>query len=95
MEMTQAQIDRLCRLARLQLKPEERSAVARQLEDIVGYLDALKGLEVSDTPPLYHPLPLKNVLRPDRCTSSLPRAALLDQAPVQDGNTILVPRTVE
>lgn len=95
MEMTEERMEHLCRLARLQLTPEERREAAKQLEGIVAYMDVLSQLEPAGGDPLYHPLPLKNVLRPDECVPSLSREKLLRQAPKHDEDTFLVPQVVE
>ena len=86
--------ERICRLARLSLPEGEKQAVTAQLEQILAYMDLLDRLDTTGVQPA-DPAPGENVLRPDRAEPSLDRAALLANAPAQDGEMFLTPRSVE
>lgn len=84
----------LARLSRLALSPDELAALTRDLERILGYVDALKTLDLSDVPPTSHPLDLHAGLRDDLPGPTLPREAALSAAPSHDGQAFIVPKVV-
>lgn len=84
----------LARLSRLALGPDELATLTRDLERILGYVDALKALDLSDVPPTSHPLDLHAELREDLPGPTLPREAALAAAPSHDGQAFIVPKVV-
>ena len=58
-------------LSRIHLEEGEVEYLTRNLADILHYIDKLKKLDVSETPPTTHVLPLKNVYRADKLKPSL------------------------
>ena len=65
MKITEEMVDYVSQLSRLSLPPEERTAMAGQLEQIVSYMDVLNTLDTEGVEPMSHVFPLKNVMRPD------------------------------
>jgi len=57
-------------LARLRLSDDEVARFARELSDILAYVEKLNGLDTSAVPPTVHPLDVKNVLREDEVRAS-------------------------
>ena len=88
-------VDELAWLSRLSLPEEERRAMTAQLKRIVDYMDILGRLDPAGIEPLSHEAPVGNVLRPDVVEPSLDRGELLANAPAQDGEMFLTPRSVE
>ncbi len=91
--ITPETLDHICALAQLTLTESERQPMAAELEGIVAYMDLLSRLPADDThatPPVS-----RNVLRADLTSPSFDRADLLTNAPSTDGQTVLVPKTVE
>ena len=95
MKITEEMVDYVSQLSRLSLPPEERTAMAGQLEQIVSYMDVLNTLDTDGVEPMSHVFPLKNVMRPDLVVPSRDRDKLLANAPVPDGEAFLVPKAVE
>ena len=89
------ELDRLAELARLSLEGEDRAALQDELEQIIGYMSVLDGLDTAQAEPMHHVFPLRNILREDEVRPSTARELLLRNAPEFDGECILVPRTVE
>jgi aspartyl-tRNA(Asn)/glutamyl-tRNA(Gln) amidotransferase subunit C len=81
-------------LARLRLSPEEIATFQKQLSDVLGYVDQLNEVDVSQVS-LLGESDLKNVLRADVLVPSLPVAEALANAPAQENNLIVVPRMIE
>jgi aspartyl-tRNA(Asn)/glutamyl-tRNA(Gln) amidotransferase subunit C len=82
-------------LARLQLTPDEEKKLGAQLGGILGYIEKLKELEVTNVEPTAHAVPLVNVTRPDEVRPSLPHADALRNAPANANGLFMVPKIVE
>lgn len=96
MPITPDEVAHVAKLARLALDEAERDAMARQLGRILEYVEQLRGLDVSDVPPLTHPLAdLVNVFRDDEPRPGLEREAALANAPDRDGPFFRVPAVME
>ena len=95
MKITEALVEDTARLARLEVPAQERAALAAELGRIVDYMDILGRLDTAGIEPLSHEAPVGDVLRPDVVEPSLDRGELLANAPAQDGEMFLTPRSVE
>jgi len=82
-------------LARLSLSPEEEQRIGAQLQDVLGYIDKLKEVDVTGVEPTAHAFPLINVVRPDEVGPSLSNEEALRNAPAQANGLFIVPRIVE
>lgn len=82
-------------LARLALTPEEEERYARQLGQILGYVERLQGLDLTGIEPMAHALPLPPLLREDVVRPSLPRDEALAAAPQRVGDGAAVPKIIE
>lgn len=82
-------------LARIQLSPEEEQKLGAQLGDILGFMEKLKTLEVSQVEPTAHAVPTVNVTRADELRPSLPYEDALRNAPAKANGLFLVPKIVE
>ena len=82
-------------LARLALSPEEEKKIGAQLSQILGYIEKLNELDVSNVEPTAHAVPLVNVTRPDEVRPSLPTHEALRNAPAKANGLFLVPKIVE
>lgn len=90
-----ALVARLESLSRLELSPEEATAVKEYLAKAVVQLDQLRVLETEDVEPLVHPFPAVNCFREDEAIPSMDREKLLAAAPRKKDGCFQVPRTVE
>ncbi|MCU0770450.1 MAG: Asp-tRNA(Asn)/Glu-tRNA(Gln) amidotransferase subunit GatC [Verrucomicrobia bacterium] len=82
-------------LARIRLTPAEEQTLGRQLDQILDYMEQLKGLDVSGVEPTAHPFPLVNVMRPDEARPSLSQDEALRNAPAPANGLFMVPKIVE
>jgi aspartyl-tRNA(Asn)/glutamyl-tRNA(Gln) amidotransferase subunit C len=82
-------------LARVVLTPEEEQKFGAQLGNILGYIEKLKELDVSNVEPMAHAVPLVNVTRPDKICPSLPHEEAMRNAPAQANGLFIVPKIVE
>ena len=82
-------------LARIALTPEEEQTLGSQLGHILGYIEKLNELDVSQVEPTAHAVPLVNVTRPDAVRPSLSNEDALRNAPGKANGLFLVPKIVE
>ena len=82
----------VARLARLDLTDVELDMYAAQLATVLEHAAAVAGLDTRAVEPTSHPLPLRNVFRPDEVRPSLDREEVLSQAPAAEDGRFRVPR---
>lgn len=82
----------VAKLARLDLTTEELDRFTAQLADVLGHAQDIEALDLADVEPMAHPVPLKNVLRPDEPRPCLDRDEVLSQAPAAEDGRFRVPR---
>ena len=85
----------VAQLARLSLTPEEEQKFGEQLGQVLGYIEKLREVDVSQVEPTAHAVPLVNVTRPDEVRPSMEHEDALRNAPSQSGGLFLVPKIVE
>ena len=85
------EVAHVAKLALLELTDEELDSFTVQLGAVLELASDLEELDVSGVEPTAHPLPLKNVLRPDVITPVLDRDEVLAQAPAVEANRFRVP----
>ncbi len=95
MAATEIDVKYVANLARLTLSPEEEQKIGAQLGNILGYIEKLRELDVSEVQPTAHAVPLINVMRPDEVRPSLPTEEALRNAPAKANGLFLVPKIVE
>jgi aspartyl-tRNA(Asn)/glutamyl-tRNA(Gln) amidotransferase subunit C len=95
--MAAAEIDvkYVAHLARISLTPDEEKKLAAQLSGILGYIEKLKELDVTNVEPTAHAVPMVNVTRTDELRPSLPHEDALRNAPRQANGLFIVPKIVE
>lgn len=82
-------------LARIALTPEEEEKFGVQLSHILGYIEKLNQLDVSEIEPTAHAVALVNVMRPDATRPSLSNEDALRNAPAKANGLFMVPKIVE
>ena len=82
-------------LARLALTPDEEKKLGAQLGHILGYIEKLRELDVTNVEPTAHAVPLVNVTRADEIRPSLLHDDALRNAPKKAGGLFVVPKIVE
>ena len=85
----------IAELARLNLKPEEKEKLRKDLESILSYVEQLKGVSTDAVEPTSHVLNLENVFRKDEVKPCDIREDVLKHAPHREGNFFKVPKVIE
>jgi len=95
MAATEIDVKYVAHLARIALTPDEEKKLAEQLGGILGYIEKLKELDVTNVEPTAHAVPMINVIRADEIRPSLPHDEALRNAPRQANGLFIVPKIVE
>jgi aspartyl-tRNA(Asn)/glutamyl-tRNA(Gln) amidotransferase subunit C len=99
MSLSDDQVRRLARLARLAVQPEESAAVVERLNRVLALVDEMRRVETAGVEPMAHALEshlaLGQRLRPDVVTEPDRRDLYQSVAPAVDGGLYLVPKVIE
>jgi aspartyl-tRNA(Asn)/glutamyl-tRNA(Gln) amidotransferase subunit C len=93
---TREDLERVARLARLELDASEQDLFARQVAGILEYADQIQKVDTTDVEPTSHPPGSVGAMRPDAVRPSLPRTEALAAAPDGDvaAGLFKVPRVI-
>ena len=94
-KLTLQQVEHVALLARLELTPEEKTKLTEDLNVILEHFERLQELDATGVEPTSHAIPMQNVFRADEVRPSLPREAILAEAPDAREGYFVVPRIVE
>ncbi|MCP4434045.1 MAG: Asp-tRNA(Asn)/Glu-tRNA(Gln) amidotransferase subunit GatC [Actinomycetia bacterium] len=89
--ITEAEVAKVAKLARLSLSSEELDRFTHQLADILGHAADMEAFDLDDVEPMARPIPLANVMRADEPATPLDRAEVLASAPVVEDHQFRVP----
>lgn len=92
MIVTEALIDHLSYLAKLEFKGEQREALKKDLEKIIGFMDQLNGLDTSEVEPLIFMTEEMNRYRKDVIEKSITHEDALQNAPQKDSDFFRIPK---
>ena len=99
MSLSNDQVRRIARLARLDLAPAEVQPVLERLNRILGLIEQMSAVDTAGIEPMAHPLdaslPQGQRLRPDEVTETDHREAFQAVAPATQDGLYLVPKVIE
>ncbi|GHB92317.1 Asp-tRNA(Asn)/Glu-tRNA(Gln) amidotransferase subunit GatC [Cerasicoccus arenae] len=95
MAHTEIDIDKVARLARLDLSDEEKRTYSAQLGQVLEHMDKLNALDLDGVEPTAHSFPLSNVLDEDEEQPGFTVEEALRNAPKARDNQVVVPKVVE
>jgi aspartyl-tRNA(Asn)/glutamyl-tRNA(Gln) amidotransferase subunit C len=95
MQIDEQLISRLEHLARLELSPEERATIQKDLNNILTMVEKLNELDTKNVDPLVYINEEGNVWREDQVQHQLEREKALKNAPDQDGRFFKVPKVID
>lgn len=90
--ISQEEVARLAKLARLALSDDELTSFAGQISAILGYVSQIQAVDVTDVAPTGSPLQEANVSRADVVQPSLTQQQALAAAPSTDDGRFAVPQ---
>jgi len=92
--ITDAEVAKVARLARLDLGDADVSRFADQLADMLEHFADMDALDLAAVEPMTQPYPLRNVLRDDVVDGGLDRDEVLAAAPAAEDGRFRVPPIV-
>lgn len=95
MSLSDDQIRRLARLARIALEPGETREVADRLNRILALVDEIQAVDTAGIEPMSHALDVVQRLRPDEVTEPNRREDYQSVAPAVEDGLYLVPKVIE
>lgn len=95
MQVDDALIEKLSRLAMLRFNNEERIQIKADLEKMIGFVDKLKELDTDGVVPLLHMSSEVNMLREDLPDNMISREEALSNAPHHDRIFFKVPKVIK
>jgi aspartyl-tRNA(Asn)/glutamyl-tRNA(Gln) amidotransferase subunit C len=95
MEVNDALVDKIARLARLQFDSEAKNGIKQDLQRMIQFADKLNELDTTGVAPLLHVTNNVNILRADVVSGSINREEGLKNAPMHDGQFFRVPKVIK
>jgi len=102
MAITEQDVARIARLARIELSPDENALAQKELSGILNLIEQLQAVDTTGIEPMAHPLAAHQEialrLRPDVAspTHTLDeRRTLMANSPAEDDGLFLVPTVIE
>jgi len=99
MSLSDDQIRRIARLARIAIRPEESAAVLARLNRVLALVDELRAVDTTGVEPMSHALEAHlsqgQRLRLDQVTEQDRHAAYQSVAPAVQDDLYLVPKVIE
>ena len=85
-------VEHVAKLARLELTEEEKELYARQLGDVLKYVDQMNEVDTSNVKPMSHAIDFVNVMREDEVHYDNTKEELMANAPEEENGFFRVPK---
>jgi aspartyl-tRNA(Asn)/glutamyl-tRNA(Gln) amidotransferase subunit C len=95
MEVTNALVDKLAHLSRLEFNDTDKEEIKNDLQRMISFVEKLDELDLEGTEPLLHMSSNVNVLRDDEVKGSVTREEALKNAPAHDDKFFKVPKVIK
>ena len=95
MKINKEEVEKVAKLARLEITDAEKTAFSEQLSSILSYVEQLRGLDTEGVEPTATVLEQTSVFRDDVVQPSLTGEQALGNAPEQSDGYFVVPRILE
>jgi aspartyl-tRNA(Asn)/glutamyl-tRNA(Gln) amidotransferase subunit C len=94
MDVTDALVDKIAHLARLDFPESEKASIKKDLERMIHFVEKLSELDTTGVAPLLHMSDVVNNLREDEVKGSVSRAEALQNAPAHNDRFFVVPKVI-
>ena len=94
-KITKKDVEYVAALAHLSPDDDTKERLAKEMGDILAYMDKLNELDTAGVEPTMHAIPMTNVFREDAVAAGLDQEEALRNAPKSDGEYFLVPRILD
>ena len=94
MEVSNAIVEKIARLSKLEFEGEAREAIKSDLNKMIGFVSKLEELNTEGVEPLLYVTDEVNVLRDDVIANEVPKKEALKNGPSTDSDYFKVPRVI-
>ncbi len=95
MSLDEATVARIARLARIDVEEARLPDLARELSNILGWVEQLSEVDTDSVAPLHAVMPIPSRRRDDAITDGARQSDVLANAPSSHDGYYVVPRVVE
>ena len=95
MSLGSDEVKKIARLARVAIRAEDIPEYAKNLSNILQFVEQMNAVNTSGIAPMAHPLDAPQRLRPDSVTETDQRELFQSIAPRVEGGLYLVPKVIE
>jgi len=95
MQVDEAAVRRIARLARIKVTDQEARALEKELSGILDWVKQLDEVDTSKVEPMTRVMPMTLKKRPDVVTDGGIADAVVANAPVREDHFFVVPKVVE
>jgi aspartyl-tRNA(Asn)/glutamyl-tRNA(Gln) amidotransferase subunit C len=95
MQVDEATVRRIARLARIKITGEEANGLRKELSGILDWVEQLGEVDTKDVEPMTRVVPIKLKMRTDQVTDGGIAEDIVKNAPVSDDHFFVVPKVVE
>ena len=86
---------KVAKLARIEVESQDLTVLAKEFNDILGFIEQLNEVDVEGTEPMTSVTPQKLIRRSDNVTDGNKQASVLNNAPISREGFYAVPKVVE
>ena len=95
MKISEDEINKIAKLAMIEISSEEKTDFLKQVNNIIEYIDKINTLDTSNVEATEHIFELKNVFREDKVGQSIDSNELKKIVPDYKDGYIVVPKIIE
>ncbi|MEO0730240.1 MAG: Asp-tRNA(Asn)/Glu-tRNA(Gln) amidotransferase subunit GatC [Pseudomonadota bacterium] len=95
MEIDQATVKRIARLARIKVTDDEAESLKGELTNILDWVEQLDEIDTSNVEPMTRVVPMEMKKRADGVTDGNKPGAIVANAPMTEDQFFVVPKVVE
>ena len=90
--ITEKEVQHVANLARLELTEEETKKYAKQLGELLTYVEQMNEVDTTGVKPMSHVTEFVNVMRDDEIVKEFTKEDLMKNAPVEEDGFFRVPK---
>lgn len=95
MSVTISEVEKIAQLAKLKFSEEEKVKLQKDMNQVLGYIEQLNELDLTDVEPLENINETENVMREDEVKPWLTTDEALKNAPAKTQKFFKVPKVIE
>jgi aspartyl-tRNA(Asn)/glutamyl-tRNA(Gln) amidotransferase subunit C len=95
MQVDEATVRRIARLARIKITDEEAKGLRKELSGILDWVEQLNEVDTRNVEPMKRVVPIQLKMRSDQVTDGRIAEDIIKNAPVSDDHFFVVPKVVE